>query len=261
MLAHLSTGNAMDGGADDLASGGRRGQRTRSHGALTAYPHLAPAKRRRWRHRYGRGARGTRPTPVLRRHGGRVSDLAAFARRRRSIEQLLADTGHGEGGDLSRSLGFTALTMLSIGAMVGTAIFFVLGTTVADAGPAVLMSFTVAGFLSILSALSYAELASAIPVSGSAYSYAYALFGHFAAWMTGVFLTMEYGLSISAVAVGWGAYINDFLASFGLALPDAIAAPPGDDAGHHRRDPGDRGRGLPFRFGSARRRSMTESRR
>jgi APA family basic amino acid/polyamine antiporter len=174
-----------------------------------------------------------------------VSDLAAFARRRRSSEQLLADTGHGEGGDLSRSLGFTALTMLSIGAMVGTGIFFVLGTTVADAGPAVLMSFAVAGFLSILSALSYAELASAIPVSGSAYSYAYALFGHFAAWMTGVFLTMEYGLSISAVAVGWGAYINDFLASFGQALPDAIAAPPGDDAGHHRRDPGDRGRGLP----------------
>jgi APA family basic amino acid/polyamine antiporter len=157
-----------------------------------------------------------------------AAGLAAFARRRRSVEQLLADTGHGEGGDLSRSLGFGALTMLSIGAMVGTGIFFVLGTTVADAGPAVLLSFTVAGFLSILSALSYAELGSSIPVSGSAYSYAYALFGHFAAWMTGVFLTMEYGLSISAVAVGWGAYINDFLASYGLALPDAIAAPPGD---------------------------------
>ncbi len=156
------------------------------------------------------------------------NDLAAFARRRRSIEQMLADTGHGEGGDLSRSLGFGALTLLSIGAMVGTGIFFVLGTTVADAGPAVLISFTIAGFLSILSALSYAELASAIPVSGSAYSYAYTLFGHFAAWMTGVFLTMEYGLSISAVAVGWGAYLNDFLASFGLALPEEIVAPPGE---------------------------------
>ena len=155
-------------------------------------------------------------------------DLAAFARRRRSIEQLLADTGHGEGGDLSRSLGLTALTLLSIGAMVGTGIFFVLGTTVADAGPAVMLSFTIAGFVSILSALSYAELASAIPVSGSAYSYAYTLFGHFAAWMTGVFLTMEYGLSISAVAVGWGAYLNDFLTSFGLALPEEIAAPPGE---------------------------------
>ena len=157
-----------------------------------------------------------------------ANDLAAFARRRRSIEQMLADTGHGEGGDLSRSLGFGALTLLSIGAMVGTGIFFVLGTTVADAGPAVLLSFTIAGFVSILSALSYAELASAIPVSGSAYSYAYTLFGHFAAWMTGVFLTMEYGLSISAVAVGWGAYLNDFLASFGLALPPGIAAPPGE---------------------------------
>jgi basic amino acid/polyamine antiporter, APA family len=157
-----------------------------------------------------------------------ADDLVGFARRRRSIEQMLADTGHGEGGDLNRSLGFGALTLLSIGAMVGTGIFFVLGTTVADAGPAVLVSFTIAGFVSILSALSYAELASAIPVSGSAYSYAYTLFGHFAAWMTGVFLTMEYGLSISAVAVGWGAYLNDFLASFGLALPEGIAAPPGE---------------------------------
>jgi hypothetical protein len=190
-----------------------------------------------------------------------VSDLAAFARRRRSSEQLLADTGHGEGGDLARSLGFTALTMLSIGAVVGTAIFFVLGTTVADAGPAVLMSFAVAGFLSILSALSYAELASAIPVSGSAYSYAYALFGQFAAWMTGVFLTMEYGLSNQCGGRRLGRLHQRLprLVRPGPARRDR--RPAGDDAGHHRRDPGDRGRGLPFRFGSARRRSMTESRR
>ena len=154
--------------------------------------------------------------------------LVAFARHRRSIEQLVSASGHGEGGDLARSMGFGALTLLSIGAMVGTGIFFVLGSTVADAGPGVVVSFAIAGLLSILSALSYAELASAIPVAGSAYSYAFALFGHFAAWLTGAFLTMEYGLSISAVAVGWGAYINDFLGSYGLALPESIAAPPGD---------------------------------
>jgi len=159
---------------------------------------------------------------------GRTSGLVGFAVHRRSIEQLVAASGHGEGGDLSRTLGLGALTLLSIGAMVGTGIFFVLGSTVADAGPGVVLAFSIAGLLSILSALSYAELASAIPVSGSAYSYAFALFGHFAAWMTGAFLTMEYGLSISAVAVGWGAYINDFLGSFGLALPEAVAAPPGE---------------------------------
>ena len=136
---------------------------------------------------------------------GETGGLLARARQRRSIEQLVAQSGHGEGGDLNRSLGFPALAMLSIGAMVGTGIFFVLGGTVADSGPGVILAFTIAGLLSILSALSYAELASAIPVAGSAYSYAFALFGHFAAWMTGAFLTMEYGLSISAVAVGWGA--------------------------------------------------------
>lgn len=157
-----------------------------------------------------------------------MSGLRAFATHRRSIEELISETGHGEGGDLRRSLGFWSLTMLSIGAMVGTGIFFVLGSTVAEAGPGVVLSFAIAGVLAILSALSYAELASAIPVSGSAYSYSSALFGHFAAWMTGAFLTMEYGLSSSAVAVGWGAYINVFLVSFGWEIPAAISAAPGD---------------------------------
>lgn len=156
--------------------------------------------------------------------------LLSFARHRRTIEELTkevnADPEHGH-GELSRSLGFWSLTMLSIGAMVGTGIFFVLGSTVSQAGPGVIVAFAIAGLLSILSALSYAELVSAIPTSGSAFSYSYALFGHFAAWMTGVFLTMEYGMSISAVAVGWGTYINDFLVSFGGTLPEALIAAPG----------------------------------
>ncbi|MGV1004196.1 MAG: APC family permease [Candidatus Nanopelagicales bacterium] len=154
--------------------------------------------------------------------------ILAFARHRRSIESLNAESGRGEGGTLQRSLGFWALTFLSIGAMVGTGIFFVLGTTVSRAGPGVLLSFGVAGLLSILSALSYAELVASMPVSGSAYSFAYATLGHFLAWLTGIFLTLEYGLSVSAVAVGWGAYVNDFLGSFGIRIPDALAAPPGD---------------------------------
>jgi len=115
--------------------------------------------------------------------------------------------------------GTTRRAFLAASAATGCAVF---------AGPGVLLSFGIAGLLSILSALSYAEMASAVPVAGSAYSYAYALFGHLAAWMTGAFLTMEYGLSISAVAVGWGAYINDFLGSYGMALPESISSPPGE---------------------------------
>lgn len=157
-----------------------------------------------------------------------MTTLWQFASHRRTIESLTSEAGHGEGGDLSRSLGYWALTFLSIGAMVGTGIFFVLGSTVSSAGPAVLVSFSIAGVLSILSALSYAELVSAIPVSGSAFSYSYALFGHFAGWMSGVFLSMEYGLSISAVAVGWASYINDFLGSFGMQLPESLTKGPGE---------------------------------
>lgn len=149
---------------------------------------------------------------------------------RPSVEQVMAETGRGEGGALKRTLSLRSLTMISIGAMVGTGIFFVLGSTVADAGPAVIIAFLIAAVASVLGALSYAEVAGTMPSSGSAYTYSYVAFGHFAAWLTGIFLTFEYGLSSSAVAVGWGGYINEFLQSaFGWTLPEQLTTAPTAD--------------------------------
>ena len=92
-----------------------------------------------------------------------------------------------------------------------------------------IISFAIAGFTCIFSALSYAELASSIPVSGSAYTYTYATMGEFVAWIIGWDLIIEYGISVAGIAIGWGQYFNEFLdATFGISLPDSIALPPGE---------------------------------
>ncbi|MFC6065569.1 amino acid permease [Streptomyces ochraceiscleroticus] len=149
--------------------------------------------------------------------------------RRKPVERLVAEGGQGEGGTLRRSLGMWQLTMISIGATLGTGIFVVLGEAVPDAGPAVIISFVIAGITALFSALSYAELAGTIPVSGSSYSYAYATLGELVAWICGWCLILEYGVSVAAVAVGWGQYLNELLSgTFGFTIPEAIAAPPGD---------------------------------
>ncbi|MER7396590.1 amino acid permease [Streptomyces sp. NPDC000151] len=149
--------------------------------------------------------------------------------RRKPVERLVAEGGQGEGGTLRRSLGMWQLTMISIGATLGTGIFVVLGEAVPDAGPAVVISFVIAGITALFSALSYAELAGTIPVSGSSYSYAYATLGELVAWICGWCLILEYGVSVAAVAVGWGQYLNELLSgTFGFTIPEAIAAPPGD---------------------------------
>ncbi|GAB2817165.1 amino acid permease [Streptomyces daliensis] len=149
--------------------------------------------------------------------------------RRKPVEVLIADGGKGEGGTLRRSLGMWQLTMISIGATLGTGIFVVLGEAVPDAGPAVTLSFVIAGLTALFSALSYAELAGTIPVSGSSYSYAYATLGELVAWICGWCLILEYGVSVAAVAVGWGDYLNELLrGTLGVTIPTALAAPPGD---------------------------------
>ncbi|GDY58133.1 amino acid transporter [Streptomyces violaceusniger] len=126
-------------------------------------------------------------------------------------------------------MGVWQLTMISIGATLGTGIFVVLGEAVPDAGPAVVVSFVIAGLTALFSALSYAELAGTIPVSGSSYSYAYATMGELIAWVCGWCLILEYGVSVAAVAVGWGEYLNELLdGTLGITIPDALAAPPGD---------------------------------
>ena len=104
----------------------------------------------------------------------------------------------------------------------------ILGESVPLAGPAIWISFAIAGFAALLSAVSYAEMAGMVPVSGSSYSYTYATMGEGMAWICGWCLVLEYAVSVAAVAVGAGQYVNESLAVFGQVLPDAISQPPGD---------------------------------
>jgi APA family basic amino acid/polyamine antiporter len=149
--------------------------------------------------------------------------------RRKPVEHLVAEGGQGEGGSLRRSLGLWQLTMISIGATLGTGIFVVLGDAVPEAGPAVTLAFVIAGLTALFSALSYAELAGSIPVAGSSYSYAYATMGELVAWVCGWCLVLEYGVSVAAVAVGWGEYLNELLdGTIGVTIPDALSSAPGE---------------------------------
>jgi len=144
------------------------------------------------------------------------------------VDELVASTEEA-GSQLNRAVGLLDLTALGIGAIIGTGIFVILGEAIGDAGPAIILSFIAAGVTCAFSALSYAELASSIPVSGSAYTYGYATMGELLAWIIGWDLILEYGVSVAAVAVGWGQYFNELLDTlFGLSLPDALASPPGD---------------------------------
>jgi basic amino acid/polyamine antiporter, APA family len=149
--------------------------------------------------------------------------------RRKPVERLVAEGGQGEGGTLRRSLSMWQLTMISIGATLGTGIFVVLGEATPLAGPAVAISFVIAGLTALFSALSYAELAGSIPVSGSSYSYSYATMGEIVAWVCGWCLILEYGVSVAAVAVGWGEYLNELLdGTLGITIPESVSAPLGE---------------------------------
>ncbi|MDO3696772.1 amino acid permease, partial [Curtobacterium flaccumfaciens] len=159
----------------------------------------------------------------------RPTSLGAQLARRKPIEQLQAEASRGVNGEpLRRSLGVWQLTMISVGATLGTGILVVLGTAVPLAGPAVWISFVVAGIAALLSALSYAEMAGAVPTSGSSYSYTYATMGEGIAWICGWCLVLEYAVSVAAVAVGASEYVDETLRVFGLHLPTALAAPPVD---------------------------------
>jgi len=141
--------------------------------------------------------------------------------------QDLIDTA--EGTRLRRAVGALDLTALGIGAVIGTGIFVIIGEAITDSGPAIVIAFVLAGVTCIFSALCYSELASTLPVSGSAYTYAYATMGELIAWIIGWDLILEYGVSVAAVAVGWGAYLKELLESlFSISLPASIADPPGE---------------------------------
>jgi basic amino acid/polyamine antiporter, APA family len=149
--------------------------------------------------------------------------------RRRPV--IGAPVAHGASDHLKRSIGTFQLTMFGVGATVGTGIFIVLQQAVPKAGPAVLISFVVAGIAAGLSAICYAEMAAAVPVSGSTYSYAYTTMGEVVAMGVAACLLLEYGVSMSATAIGWSGYLNKLLDNlFGWQLPHQLmAAPWGND--------------------------------
>ena len=138
-----------------------------------------------------------------------------------------AHAAHGAADQLKRSIGTFQLTMFGVGSTVGTGIFFVMSQAVPEAGPGVLVSFVIAGIAAGLAALCYAELGSAVPVSGSSYSYAYTTMGEVVAVGVAACLLLEYGVSTAAVAVSWSGYLNKLLSNaFGFALPHAVSAAP-----------------------------------
>lgn len=145
--------------------------------------------------------------------------------RRKTVEQIHAEHAHGE---LKRSLGALNLILLGIGCIIGTGIFVLTGHAAAEwAGPGIMISFVITGVLCAFVALCYAELASALPVSGSAYSYSYASMGEIIAWIMGLLMLLEYGLAASTVAVGWSGYFVSLLQDLHVHIPAALTAAPG----------------------------------
>lgn len=149
------------------------------------------------------------------------------------LEAILEQARRDRGRLDAAAMGPLSLTTLGIASVVGAGIFVTTGSAAAQyAGPAVVVSFVLAGIVAALTALCYAELAAMIPIAGSTYSYAYAAFGSFVAWFIGWDLLLEYLFAASTVAVGWSGYAVSLLDSIGVHVPHDLATPPfGDDAG------------------------------
>jgi APA family basic amino acid/polyamine antiporter len=139
------------------------------------------------------------------------------------LDDILATA---EKKSLKRSLGAFQLTLLGIGAVIGTGIFVLTATAAQKAGPGMMISFIVAGTVCALAALCYSELASMVPVAGSAYTYSYAVMGEIMAWLVGWALILEYALGASAVAVGWSGHVVPVLQEIGINLPHALTVGP-----------------------------------
>jgi APA family basic amino acid/polyamine antiporter len=147
-----------------------------------------------------------------------------FIRKTLAELEIQADSNH---NSLKRHLTATNLTLLGVGCVIGAGIFVLTGTAAAlHAGPAVALSFIISAFGCLLAGLCYAEFASMIPVSGSAYTYGYATMGEFVAWIIGWDLILEYLFGSATVAVGWAGYVTSFLADFGIVIPPALCQSP-----------------------------------
>ncbi|WKT78490.1 APC family permease [Lysinibacillus fusiformis] len=141
--------------------------------------------------------------------------------RRKKIEELLQNKGTIQ---LKKTLGAFDLILLGVGAIVGTGIFILPGTVAAThAGPGIVFSFIIAAIVCAFAGMCYSEFASSVPVTGSAYTYGYIVFGEIIAWLVGWALLLEYGLAVAAVATGWSSYLNSLLAGFHIVLPQAIS--------------------------------------
>lgn len=139
------------------------------------------------------------------------------------LDEILATA---EKHSLTRQLGAFQLTMLGIGAIIGTGIFVLTAEAAQKSGPGMMISFVIAAVVCGLAALAYAELAAMVPVSGSAYTYTYAVMGEALAWVVGWALILEYAVSAGAVAVGWSGYFNGLLQTIGWGLPEFLRAGP-----------------------------------
>ncbi len=146
---------------------------------------------------------------------------------KKSVKGLIAESQ--EGNSLKKTLGAWSLISLGIGAVIGAGLFSITGIAAAtQAGPAITISFVVAGFGCAFAGLCYAEFASMIPVAGSAYTYSYATMGEFVAWIIGWDLVLEYAVGAATVSISWSRYLVKFLAGFNVHLPDALTAGPWD---------------------------------
>jgi basic amino acid/polyamine antiporter, APA family len=146
-------------------------------------------------------------------------------KRVKPLDQILATA---EKKALTRQLGAFQLTMLGIGAIIGTGIFVLTAEAGQKAGPGMMVSFVIAAVVCALAALAYAELASMVPVAGSAYTYTYGVLGEGMAWVVGWALVLEYTIAASTVCVGWSGYVNGLLVAHGLGLPEFLRAGPMD---------------------------------
>jgi APA family basic amino acid/polyamine antiporter len=133
----------------------------------------------------------------------------------------------GDSGELKRCLSAFDLTLLGVGAIIGTGIFVLTGIAAANqAGPAVVLSFVISGVACAFAALAYAELAASVGGCGSAYGYSYVAFGEIVAWIIGWILLLEYSVAVAAVATGWAGYFNNALSAMGMGLPETLTKAP-----------------------------------
>ena len=148
---------------------------------------------------------------------------------KKPISVLIAQANEEGEHTLRRGLGWPSLTLLGIGGVIGAGIFVLTGQQAAvNAGPAIVLSFVLAGVICAFAALCYAELASMIPVAGSAYTYTYATMGEFFAWLIAWDLILEYGIAAATVSAGWSGYFNRLVSGFGVSMPERWTTAPYD---------------------------------